>query len=202
MCAPQIYSSMAIILILMYQDGTICPAQVLSTASALRPLERDGGPNCALCSVHLVPLERMVSPTVLCALHLHWDLLREMVGPTVQRVWCLYCLWTRFHNWTRGNPNRVQAGTALATAWRASTVVSGIMYCGVEAGRGTRVEGKCDLQSGLTPTMAPHTMCQPYGSPCHTDDNSNKELRQSKQLKKCRTNWLCWSLIPSFKGFH
>ena len=101
MCAPQIYSSMAIILILMYQDGTICPAQVLSTASALRPLERDGGPNCALCSVHLVPLERMVSPTVLCALHLHWDLLREMVGPTVQRVWCLYCLWTRFHNWTR-----------------------------------------------------------------------------------------------------
>ena len=158
-------SSMVIILIFMHRDGVICPTQVLSTASALRSLERDGGPNCA------AGLELVLSVD------------------TVPQL-------------DTGHYNRVQAGTALATAWRASTVVSGIMYCGVEAGRGTRVGGKCDLQSGLTPTMAPHTMCQPYGSPCHTDDNSNKELRQSKQLKKCRTNWLCWSLIPSFKGFH
>ena len=79
MCAPQIYSSMAIILILMYQDGTICPAQVLSTASALRPLERDGGPNCAAGLVLVLSVD------------------------TVPRL-------------DTGYYNRVQAGTALATA--------------------------------------------------------------------------------------
>ena len=159
MCAPQICSSMVIILIFMHRDGAIYPTQVLSTASALGPLERDGGPNCAAGLVLVLSVD------------------------TVPQL-------------DTGHYNRVQAGTALATAWRESTVVSGIMYCGVEAGRGTRVEGKCDLQSRLTPTMAPHTMCQTYGSPCHTDDNSNKGSQQSKQLKKCWTNWLCWSLIP------
>ena len=154
-CAPQICSSMVIILIFMHRDGAIYPAKVLFTASALGPLEREDGPNCAAGLVLVLSVD------------------------TVPQL-------------DTGHYNRVQAGTALATAWRASTVVSGIMYCGVEAGRGKRVEGKCDLQSGLTPTMAPHTMCQPYGSPCHTDDNSNKGSPQSKQLKKCWTNQLCW----------
>ena len=136
------------------------------------------GPNCALCTAPaLAPLERDGGPN--CAA----GLVLVLSVDTVPQL-------------DTGHYNRVQAGTALATAWRASTVVSGIWYCGVGAGRGTRVEGKCDLQSGLTPTMAPHTMCQPYGSPCHTDDNSNKGSPQSKQLKICWANQLCWSLIP------
>ena len=80
MCAPQICSSMVIILIFMHRDGEIYPAQVLSTASALGPLERDGGrPNCAAGLVLVLSVD------------------------TVPQL-------------DTGHYNRVQAGTALATA--------------------------------------------------------------------------------------
>ena len=82
----------------MHRDGEIYPAQVLSTASALGPLEGDAGPNCALCTASaLGPLERDGGPN--CAA----GLVLVLSVDTVPQL-------------DTGHYNRVQAGTALATA--------------------------------------------------------------------------------------